>query len=166
VNRFRITGNQRVPPFQIPPVRQYSIGAGFGQPFYSLDIIRRQPDTVRHQLATVCVIGAPAGFYIEQITGYPGIKDAAGFPVFKLLQAAATASVTERFPLRRGQVMQWRGYPKGGIAKCHGGVPSVSVAAILENGISNCCKSVRFYANKNRPKQVTGSSRLRLYFRS
>jgi hypothetical protein len=131
VNRLRVAGDQGMPPFQSSSVRQNAIGAGFWQPFYSPDIIRCQSDAVRNQLAPVAVVGTSASFNVQKITGHPGIMDAAGFPVFELLEAAATASVTERFPLRSGHIMQRRGYPKGGIASGHEAIPLVSVVAFF-----------------------------------
>ena len=101
-----------MPPIESLPLGQAPIGAGGWQPIYVGQVGWGQLHAVRHPAAPVRVIAALAGFGIQQAAGNVGPPEGAGVVIAQLVQAAAAAAVTQRFPLRAGHFIERFGLPE------------------------------------------------------
>src|ERR1700730_18197184 len=100
MDRFRVAGNERMPPKESLAFRQPAVGTARWQPDDPGDISRGQPDTILHPAGPMGIIAAAASFAIEQPAAHIGEIGSRGILlILKLDQAAAAAPVTEAFPL-------------------------------------------------------------------
>src|SRR5262249_10479543 len=101
VHRFRIAGNQRMPPVKIAPFGEQAIRAGRRQPDNAPDIARGEPDAVLHLRGTIGIIATAAACPIEQpAANTREIGPAWIVGILELDQAAAAAAVAEALPFR------------------------------------------------------------------
>ena len=115
VHGLRIAGNQRMPPVQIAPFGEQTIGTGGRQPNNAPDIARGEPDAVLHLRGTIGIVATAAACPIEQsAANIREIGPARIVGILELDQAAAAAAVAQalllgiahlgerlRFPERR-----------------------------------------------------------------
>ena len=113
MNRFRVTGHQRMPGGQILAFGQSPVGTSFWKPSQFWNLLRGQNETFGHQDGSMVVVGALARPGIQQVTGDPGIRDFTGFAILELLETASTAAVAKRFPLSTGHLRQGSDFPEG-----------------------------------------------------
>ena len=116
---FHIPGNQGMPPVKLFAVTQQPVGTGFGKPAKLGHFCRRQLQAFPDKGHPVFIRTAAAVLGVQQVTGYVRVIDPAGFPVLQLLQAAKTATITQRFPLLTGQFLQGFYFPEGGLIIWH-----------------------------------------------
>lgn len=100
MHRLAIAAHQIMPGRQRFVVRAEAIGAGAREPGDILDIARGKPDAFDDIGAAVLVIAAETGLAIEQATGNICRVEIAGILILDLVQAAFSAAVAQRFPLR------------------------------------------------------------------
>ena len=106
VDAVAIARYQRMPPIEIAPFANQAVGAGGGQPAQLEHLGRGEADAIVHPLGAVLVVGAAAGFEIEQPAGHIGVRDFAGVLILRLDQAAFGAAVAQRFPLLSGELVE------------------------------------------------------------
>jgi hypothetical protein len=110
VHRIAITAHQVMPQGQVLAFTDQSIAAGRRQPAEFFGLARRELDAVRHKVTTVRVVGALAGFQVQQFAGDARVIDRVVLFIFELLQAAQTAPVAQRFPLLRIELIEGFAY--------------------------------------------------------
>ena len=83
MNRFRIAGNQRMPPVKFAPFGDQPIRAGRWHPFDLIDILGCQHHAIGDEALAFRIIGAGAGADIKQPAGDIGEINLAGVFVFQ-----------------------------------------------------------------------------------
>ena len=102
---------------QVASLADQTVGASRRQPGELLDLVGGQLDAVRHQALAIRVVGAAAGLAVEETAGDVGPEDRPRLPFLKLVEAAASAPVAERFPLRFGHLGERPAAPEGFFGK-------------------------------------------------
>ena len=89
-----------------------SISTRGWQPVDRAHFGRRQRDAIRHTAAAVRIVAALAAVQIQQSARDVGKRQRAGVVVAQFVQAAAAATVAQRFPLFAGHLLQCLGLPE------------------------------------------------------
>ena len=104
---LRAAADKRVPVIERGPLGAQLIGACARQPIHVVcDGFGRQHDAFGHKLMADVILAALTGFPVKQAARHAGGHHLAGVFVFKFVQTAFTATVTQRFPFfgaERGQ---------------------------------------------------------------
>ena len=115
-----VARDQVMPRRQILALRHQSVGAGGRQPGERLGGGRGQLHAVRHMLAAVGIIAAPAGIQVQQLAGHPRVVDRRRvILVLQLLQATQAAAVAQRLPFLLVHLFQGLALPECGHTLCH-----------------------------------------------
>jgi len=113
MNAVTVPRDQGVPRLKLFALGQAPVSTGFRQPMKRWDIAGAQLQAIGHQPCPVFVIGTCDGFQIQQAASNGGVFYFAGGFIFKFVQAAFTAAVTERFPLILIHLTQGFTLPEG-----------------------------------------------------
>ena len=101
-----------MPPGEIAPLRDDSIGAGRRQPGQRAHRRGRQFDAIAHPPAPARIIRATATFAVEQLAADIGEMDVAIVLVFELDEATAPATVAKALPFGRRHLLEGLGPPE------------------------------------------------------
>jgi len=105
MNGGGVAGFVRMPPLQFFAFSQAAVGTASRQPFYLPDIIPGQCNAMRIGKMAIFIHQATTLFNIQIIAGNADIFYLARIFIFKLLQTAETAMITQAFPFSRGQLI-------------------------------------------------------------
>ena len=95
-----------MPPRQFYAFSQAAVGAGCRQPFYLPDIIPGQREALRVGEMAIFIHQALAHLDVQKLAGDTDIFYAARIFIFKLLQTAKPAMITQGLPFSRRQFIQ------------------------------------------------------------
>ncbi len=125
VHGFGVTGDERMPPIQVPALANEHVGAGRRQPIDGFEGFGRQPHAILDLFEPVGIVAAAAGLAVEQPAadiGIIGIRVVALF--LELIEATSPAAVAKAFPFRISHFIQRLASPEWEIVRaivrrCH-----------------------------------------------
>ena len=94
----RIAAHQGMPVGQVPAFSEQAVSAGFRNPGKVLHQIRGKGQAGKHQNRAFRVAGAGAMVNIQQFANHIGVVNAPRIFIFKLDDAALSATITQRLP--------------------------------------------------------------------
>src|SRR5271163_1758709 len=112
MNRVGRAGDEGMPPGEISPFGERSVGACDGKPRKRTHRFRRQFHAILYPLLPTRIVLASARLAVEQRTAEVRVVDFAAFVFLELDHAAARATVAQAFPLARRHLLQGLGPPE------------------------------------------------------
>lgn len=108
-----------MPPGKWSPFRPQPIGARRRQPGERPRQVGRELEAIPDAAPAARIIGATAGFRIEQPTSQVGEMDDPGVFILKLHQTAAAAAIAKALPFPWVEGFERLGFPKRSFLVCH-----------------------------------------------
>ncbi|MNF96273.1 hypothetical protein D3C84_790570 [compost metagenome] len=112
VHCVAITTHQVVPKRQVLALTDQTVAAGRRQPLELIGLARRELNAVGHRIATIRVVGALAGFQVQQFAGDACVVDAVVVFILEFLQAAQATAIAQRLPLLLIELFEGFAYPE------------------------------------------------------
>src|SRR5262245_16328329 len=123
MDRFRIAGDQRMPPCEVLAFSHQAVGAGWRQPPEPPDIARREPHAIPYLGMAMGIVAAAARCAVEQLATYVGEQCIISVLINKFVQATAAATVAQTLPLQARHLGHALAAPERGVRVGHIGNP-------------------------------------------
>src|SRR5271169_518231 len=145
-----VSGDERMPPIEVPALGNEHIGAGRRQPIDGFEALRRQSHAVMHLFEPIPIVAAAAGLAVEEPAADIGVIGVGVVALLlELIEAASAAAVAEAFPFRISHFFQRLAPPEWDIVRavsrhCHvilratqpmPNLPAISIHPAMTGGL-------------------------------
>ena len=147
VHRFRIIGDEWMPPVEIMPFCEPAVSASRRKPDQSLDIARRKPDAILYLGGPIAVVAAFACRAVEETAGHVRkVRPLAIVRIFQFDQTAASAPIAEALPFGIRHLAQRLAFPEGHVVGRHGKLAVMGEGLRPPQGISTPEEVAHFHS--------------------